>query len=837
MIITQERLDQGAQLAVAHMPHVESVSVGFWLGVGGRHESKRQNGIFHFLEQGTKVYSGPCCEANPVYIQYNDYNNNHRNDNETQANYGGSLPTLMYIDYNSWHTHWSGTTFVAYGTSSANGCEHPSTKSPTNCVTHTDFNVFVQEVPGVYAIAIEQWGGEGTTASYNLMQGNIPDGIQLAANGQFSDNNNTFESPLFGGNPVGCANITWGNGIFNSEGDLTDTPTCTGNTTSTTVKPVTSVAPSISPNGGTFSGSQTVTITNPGTNRDTNTTDWCTTDGTTPIPGSGTAVGYHNGGTITVTGNTTVKCVGMWGALNQPYSYPSGFGYLPSAVVSSSFAPALAPTRNSRAMAAEAANQSASSIGGQTGTAAIATVVPTLQSITITPSQPVVSIGSTSQLVAIANFSDGSMKDVTSEVAWQSSDPRTITTNAAGTLSGLATGLAAISANYQGVKAVVSATSSIGDVNWSNPIVITEAGTYSGNWQSTDVNTPAVTIATTAPIVIENSHISSVGSLIKTTVAGINLTVRNSLGIAANAQLKGQPNGIFLEANSPAKLDVENNYIENARGGVIVHGYAGSRDGEQTIVIRSNRARNFNGLLSDGHNGYLPGEGTSQAAAEFIQLDSLQSVPGVDVGWNEVINYPVHSLVQDSIEIFRSSGTPNRPLEIHDTYIQGAYAYNPAQDAYTGGGIKTDARPDDTAQEVPAFNSIHDNQVVGTASYGIQFAAGHDNVASNNRIISSGLLPDGSRIPTQNVGLANAYAPGAANYNNTMHDNVVAWACWQASCASQGYRRDQYFPASPADYSTNTVLPGSVSLHMENNEYQLWMNKLAASGVTVGPSF
>src|SRR5208337_2652175 len=50
MIFSQERLDDGAQLAVAHMPHVESVSVGFWLGVGGRQETKRQNGIFHFLE-------------------------------------------------------------------------------------------------------------------------------------------------------------------------------------------------------------------------------------------------------------------------------------------------------------------------------------------------------------------------------------------------------------------------------------------------------------------------------------------------------------------------------------------------------------------------------------------------------------------------------------------------------------------------------------------------------------------------------------------------------------------------------------------------------------------
>ena len=50
MIFSQERLANGTQLAVAHMPHVESVSVGFWFAVGGRQESRRQNGVFHFLE-------------------------------------------------------------------------------------------------------------------------------------------------------------------------------------------------------------------------------------------------------------------------------------------------------------------------------------------------------------------------------------------------------------------------------------------------------------------------------------------------------------------------------------------------------------------------------------------------------------------------------------------------------------------------------------------------------------------------------------------------------------------------------------------------------------------
>ena len=60
--------------------------------------------IFRFLEQVYKNYSGPCCEAITVYIQFNDYNNIHRNDDENQVNSGASLPTLKYIDYNTWHT-------------------------------------------------------------------------------------------------------------------------------------------------------------------------------------------------------------------------------------------------------------------------------------------------------------------------------------------------------------------------------------------------------------------------------------------------------------------------------------------------------------------------------------------------------------------------------------------------------------------------------------------------------------------------------------------------------------------------------------------------------------
>ena len=125
-------------------------------------------------------------------------------------------------------------------------------------------------------------------------------------------------------------------------------------------------------------------------------------------------------------------------------------------------------------------------------------------------------------------------------------------------------------------------------------------------------------------------------------------------------------------------------------------------------------------------------------------------------------------------------------------------------------------------------------------NYGIDFAAGHDNIAANNRVVSSGLLSDGTKIAAQGVGLANGATAGesASMYNNTMRDNLVGWMCWKSSCGQTGYRKDQFFPASPADYSTNSLVPaGQVTFNMENNEYQVWLNKMTSAGIRVGPSF
>ncbi len=753
-------------------------------------------------------------------VLYNDFGGIHRIGIEAQD----TPCSTMSFNYNDFHDAVN----PGYGSWQFSLPQYDETfASNSNLYTNASYNVFISNVPvatlngynGGEVPGLEFWGNG--QANYNLFQGNpnscgVHYGYGLPP---WEANYNTLQ----GGGSVTCE----------EEGDAQSDPALIGNTQTSTIAALTSVAPTISPASGTFSGSQVVTFTNPGTNRDVNTSIWYTTDGSTPVPGSGTAQFILSGGTFTVTSTATVKAVGMWGQYNQPTSYPSGFGYVPSAVVSASYTPAAAAERPSVKVSAVVTG---TDTVAATETGAAAGAEPA--SVAITPAQATVAIGGATQLKAIATFSDGSTKDVTANFAWTSSDTRTIAATSSGLLSGLATGKATITGSYQGHQAAAPAVSTIGQVDWSGPIVITEAGTYSGNWQSTDSKTPAVTVATTAPVVIENSHISSAAGLIKTSVAGADLTVRNSVGLAVNPSVKGQANGVFLDASTPARLDIENNYVENAGGGVLVHGYSGNRDGQQTIVIRANRARNLNGLPSDGNGGYLPPVGSNQSASRFIELDKVQAVPGIDVGWNEVINYPGRSLVADNIAVKSSSGTPNQPLEIHDTYIQGAYPYSAAQADYQGGGIKTESNPNDSAQEAPAFNSIHDNQVVGTVNYGIEFTAGHDNIAANNRVISSGVLADGTRIAAQHVGMANGDGASGNIYNNSMHDNLIGWACWNSACSQSGYRKDQSFPASPGDYSTNSVLAAQpITPEMENNEYQIWLNKTASAGIAVGPAF
>src|SRR5438309_209826 len=44
------RLNNGLTIATAEMPHMASVSLGLWVGIGGRYEPALLNGVSHFIE-------------------------------------------------------------------------------------------------------------------------------------------------------------------------------------------------------------------------------------------------------------------------------------------------------------------------------------------------------------------------------------------------------------------------------------------------------------------------------------------------------------------------------------------------------------------------------------------------------------------------------------------------------------------------------------------------------------------------------------------------------------------------------------------------------------------
>jgi len=810
--------DQGGSCAgvLTHTGVMENLTINY------NRFNHVEEGI-HLLPIGGFNPGGPQSVCISCNIEYNYIWNYHRIGAEIQV---GTPTSPILFEHNAIvdpvNSYWS-----TYATSFAccqTGVTYGAPGSSPGAIIND--NVLVSTLPiGTSGwpppFGIEFWG-TGTIGERNLVQGTFSDGIVWGFGGGSWQISNNYIC----GSYMAASNSY----ILNEEG-TTDPPTQLANVTAPVCGATISKPPVISSSGGFRS--QVVTLTDPGEN----TGIWYTTDGSTPVPGSGTARYYT--APFTVTATTTVKAVGMWGTASQPVSYPAGYGYVPSNVVNASFTsgsvvkrpgPQVSSTRGGNETQVENPSHAAGS--GQAAT---------LQALTIAPSAPVLAIGGTAQLKAVATFSDGSTRDVTSEVAWKASDTRTIVAASSGAFTALASGQALLTGSWRGQQTAVLASSSVGEFEWSAPIVITQGGVYSGNWQSTDRNTPAVTVATTDPVIIQGAHIRSTSDLIKVKVQGADLTVRNSLGVALNGAAKGQPNGVFLDAAAPARLDVENNYMENVRDGVLVNGYSGSRNEMETLVIRGNRARNLNGMLSDGAGGYLPGEGVNHSSSRFIELDNMQSIPGIDLGWNEVINYPTKSLVSDVINVYRSSGTANQPLEIHDTYIQGAYPYKPAQDEYQSGGIRTDGADDDTVQNAPAFTYIHDNQVVGAVGYGIAFNAGHDNVATNNRVISSGLLADGTRIRKQQNALSSAGEHGNSTrsvYNNTMYDNLVGWTCLKSTCTEEGFGKAFSFPASPGDYSSNSMVPAKqITLEMEEGEYRIWLNKIASVGIKLGPSF
>jgi len=197
--------------------------------------------------------------------------------------------------------------------------------------------------------------------------------------------------------------------------------------------------------------------------------------------------------------------------------------------------------------------------------------------------------------------------------------------------------------------------------------------------------------------------------------------------------------------------------------------------------------------------------------------------------------------VEDVINFCRSGGASQSWAEVHNNYIQGGYAYDPADKTYTGTGINTGDCFDGTRF---GYVRVHDNQMVSFASGGTGSPPGPDYDVFDNRVVSSGTLADGTLLP-RGIGLTVWDPTGNSKGKYTdrpVHDNVVG----VMHLGAEGlYRCDGWWPeeSKVADGSDvwcksgwfqNAALPDPITLETERAEWVRWQQKLASSRVTIG---
>lgn len=344
------------------------------------------------------------------------------------------------------------------------------------------------------------------------------------------------------------------------------------------------------------------------------------------------------------------------------------------------------------------------------------------------------------------------------------------------------------------------------------PITISSGGTYSGTYETAGTST-VITIATSAPVVIENATVRGGGKLIYSTQADSDVTIRNT-------RFEGvYPGGTNIwgwygvEVHDFASIVVEHCHFEQ-KAGIKLQDAAGP-----DVTIRYNTAHNIDGRRTDGAGGY-----SGWTFAQFVQLDTVTGCTA-EIAWNQIENDPDDAASEDIISLYASSGLVGAWINVHDNYIRGNWPFPSLASGYNGGGIML-------GDHGGSYQQAHHNQVVAATNYGVANSGGEHMSIHDNRIVSSGRRPDNTLLPSANVGTYCWNEWGGAWTDNSDYDNVVGWMQYNGGTP---IRNDLYLPDCNGTCTGNTSLhAGTITLSDEDDELSTWTSKLAANGITLG---
>jgi len=352
---------------------------------------------------------------------------------------------------------------------------------------------------------------------------------------------------------------------------------------------------------------------------------------------------------------------------------------------------------------------------------------------------------------------------------------------------------------------------------------------FSGNWERStfsdagDATSSAVWIATTQPVIIENSILSGQYNCIGSVLTGTNVTVRNCVGLQRNTKQVGKPSGRFVSLYQPASVVVENNTIS---GGAGVYTNGSAPGGTTTYRVRFNRMRNINGLLSDGAGGWLF-ERANQVVTYFhprqcVQINSGTFPDGAEVAWNEVVNDPFVSRPEDNFNITSCVGTVGTPVRFHDNFVRGGCPSRPYDvTAWSGTGFVVEGA-------TTKYIDIDDNQVIGIANVGVGIAECDSYInVRRNRLVSAGNAYGRAMLARNRA----AYSTDAGATYIVWQDNAYSWM--DASNNQAGLYITNAGNTGNVNTGWTSLGAPTTEAH-EAAEWEYWRAKVAAAGVRLG---
>jgi hypothetical protein len=372
---------------------------------------------------------------------------------------------------------------------------------------------------------------------------------------------------------------------------------------------------------------------------------------------------------------------------------------------------------------------------------------------------------------------------------------------------------------------------------FSPPITITQGGVYSGNWESTDPAVPAVRVLTTQPVTLINSRIRAAGHGIWALAGGADVTVKFSYGWGLNPNVAGMAKNCFLDIGNFKAVRMENNRIEAFACGLRALNYEPdlmANASGQVVMVRFNQFRNIDGRLSNGQGGW---QDSSSNYGHIVQLNEVpRAVARIE--WNEAINLPGQSQIEDGISTYQSGGTEAEPIVIANNYVQGGYHGNPTV-PFDYSGVMINLGDCPTPRPTCAHVHAYRNVVVSFSNGGMSIVGGHHMRLYDNRAVSARNAPGGALIGgTWRTGFSYWNYYGSTYWaSNAMHGNYslvvsrdgrVAGNHTPDATAAEVY--DNPIDGTPGQLPTTTV-----DTRREGYERELWAKRRKAAGVTVGP--